>query len=138
MLVHITCRFTKRGELWVKCGVFHYVNGKFSVYFKPLGPFTPLGEFHLRGHVGVVAATTYPAWVIECANEAMFGLQEVEVGGGEIVKGNARFGEEDKPLVGNIEQRIGEKSSFGVAHAHLSPFRNLKKKKQNYRAFKSN
>lgn len=91
MLVHVTSWSTKVGKLGVKFGVFDYVDGKSSVDFKPLGPFTPLGKLDLRFHVLIVAATAVWARVIERTDERVSGFEYVMVDDREVVERDAGF-----------------------------------------------
>lgn len=122
MLIHIARGFTELGEFGVKYGVLNNMNCEFPVDFEPLRSFTPLCDVDIGCHVGVIASSAKGSRVVKCSHEAIFGFHDVVVDNTKVVERNARFGDKNKPFVGNIKQRVREKPSLSITHAHLTPF----------------
>lgn len=125
VLVHVARRPTELLEFRVEFQVLDDGGGELTVDLEPLGSLAPLGYVHLGQHVGVVASPPEGPVVVECPDEAVLGFRNVVVDEAELVEWDAGFGEEDEPLVGDVEQRVGKKPSLRVAHAHPSPLRDL-------------
>lgn len=125
VLVNVAVGAAELLELGVVGGVLDDGDGGSPVNFKPLGALPPLGEVDFRGHTGVVAAPPEGPVVVEAADEAVVGPQEVPVDQAEVDQRDAGLREEDEPLVGDVQEGVRQEPPLGVAHAHLPPHRLL-------------
>lgn len=106
MLVAVTRRSAEVSKERVVLAVGDDLDGQVAAKLEPLGAFSPVGESDVRLHSGVVAASAEASRVVEGADEAEIGVEEVGVDGGEVEERDAGFREEDEPLVREIEECI--------------------------------
>lgn len=121
MLVTVTRRAAQVSEERVELAVGNDADGEVSVEFEPLRAFSPVGEFDVGLHLGVVAASAGTSRVVKGAEEAEIGVYEIGVDGREVEERNAGFGKEDESLVGQVEKRVCKKASLCVDHRYASP-----------------
>lgn len=84
MLIHVTWRHAIVSKNRVVGDVRYNGEGKVPVSFKPLGAFPPIRKRDGGTHQTVVPAPADSARVVEGAEEALVGVDEVVVGGGEV------------------------------------------------------
>ncbi|KAH0457364.1 hypothetical protein IEQ34_012679 [Dendrobium chrysotoxum] len=122
MLINIARWLAEFLKLRVVLGVLKYVNCKLSINFKPLRSFPPLIDGNQWSHVGIIPASSMRAFVIENAHIAEVRSLQIFVDYAEVVERYAGLRKKNKPLVGEIEERVCKEAFFCITHAHSSPF----------------
>lgn len=107
-------------------GVGDDLDSEVPVDLEPLRPFTPVAQGDLRVHVGAVPAVPHRARDVKDLHEGLGGAHEVGVDGGEVEQGDARFRQEDEPLVRDVEEGVRQEAALGFHHVDVSPLHLLK------------
>lgn len=92
----------------------NYICRQFTVELEPLRAFPPLIQHDLGGHAPAIATATLSGVLIVRLDKAVGRIYEVLVDRWEIIHWNAAFREQNKALIREIQQSIGQETLLSI------------------------